>query len=69
MSAYAASILFILPAQIWEYLPKVQASRRGEIEMQSAVQTMIEDGYKAFGLLQPAPQEWNPAMIETTERL
>ena len=69
MSAYAASILFILPAQIWEYLPRVQASLRGEIEMQSAVQTMIEDGYKAFGLLQPAPQEWNPAMIEKTERL
>jgi UDP-N-acetylglucosamine diphosphorylase / glucose-1-phosphate thymidylyltransferase / UDP-N-acetylgalactosamine diphosphorylase / glucosamine-1-phosphate N-acetyltransferase / galactosamine-1-phosphate N-acetyltransferase len=60
MSPYAASILFILPLQIWEYLPKVKASERCEIEMQSAVQRMIEDGYKAFGVLQPAPQEWTP---------
>ena len=60
MSSYAASILFIFPPAIWEYLPKVNASERGEIEMQSAVQSMIEDGYKAFGVLQPAPQEWTP---------
>lgn len=60
MSPYAASILFILPPQIWEYISKVKASERGEIEMQSAVQRMIEDGYKAFGVLQPAPQEWAP---------
>ena len=60
MSPYAASILFIFPPQIWEYLPQVKPSERGEIEMQSAVQKMIEDGYKAFGVLQPAPQEWSP---------
>jgi dTDP-glucose pyrophosphorylase len=60
MSPYAASIMFILPSQIWEYLPKVQPSPRGEIEMQSAIQMMIEDGYKAFGLLQAAPEEWDP---------
>jgi dTDP-glucose pyrophosphorylase len=58
MSLYAASILFIFPSAIWEYLQKIKPSARGEIEMQSAVQMMIEDGYKAFGLLQPAPQEW-----------
>lgn len=68
MSPYAASILFILPRQIWEYLPKVTPSARGEIEMQSAVQTMIQDGYKAFGLLQPAPQEWKAEIIEKVER-
>lgn len=67
MSPYAASIMFILASQIWEYLPKVQPSPRGEIEMQSAVQMMIEDGYKAYGLLQPAPQEWSPKFIEKTE--
>lgn len=64
MSPYAASILFILPSQIWEYLPKMQPSPRGEVEMQSAIQMMIEDGYQAFGLLQPAPQEWTPEFIE-----
>jgi hypothetical protein len=35
--------------------------------MQSAVQKMIENGYKAFGLLQPAPQEWSPELIEKAE--
>jgi dTDP-glucose pyrophosphorylase len=67
MSRYAASIMFILPSQIWECLPKVQPSPRGEIEMQSAIQMMIEDGYKAYGLLQPAPQEWSPEFIGKTE--
>lgn len=61
MSPYAASILFILPPQFWKYLPKLQPSPRGEIEMQAAIQMMIEDGYKAYGLLQPAPEEWKPA--------
>jgi len=60
MSPYAASILFIFHPAIWEYLLRVKPSARGEIEMQSAVQTMIEDGYKAFGLLQYAPREWTP---------
>ena len=36
--------------------------------MQSAVQRMIEDGFKAFGLLQPAPQEWTPELMEKVER-
>lgn len=58
MSPYAASILFILPPSIWEYLPRIQPSPRGEIEMQSAVQMMIEDGFNAYGLLQSAPAEW-----------
>jgi len=68
MSPYAASILFILPSRIWEYLPKIQPSPRGEIEMQSAVQMMIEDGFKTYGLLQPAPQEWTLEFIEKVKR-
>lgn len=63
MSPYAASILFILPSQLWSYLAKLQPSPRGEIEMQAAVQRMIEDGFQAFGLLQPAPEEWKPELI------
>ena len=62
MSPYAASVMFIFPPAIWEYLPKVQPSSRGEIELQSAVDRMIQDGYVAFGLLQPAPQEWTPEL-------
>ena len=63
LSPYAASVMFIFPPAIWKYLPEVQPSPRGEIELQSAVQRMIEDGYQAFGLLQPAPQEWTPELM------
>jgi dTDP-glucose pyrophosphorylase len=63
MSPYAASILFILPPQLWTYLANVQPSPRGEIEMQAAVQMMIEDGFQAFGLRQPAPEEWKAEQI------
>ena len=62
MSPYAASILFILPPQLWRYLSQIQPSARGEIEMQAAVQMMIEDGLQAFGVLQPAPEEWSLAL-------
>jgi mannose-1-phosphate guanylyltransferase len=66
MSPYAASVLFILPYAFWDYLPKIKLSPRGELEMQSAVQMMIEDGFKAYGLLQPAPQEWTPELINNS---
>ncbi|HSD85066.1 MAG TPA: nucleotidyltransferase family protein [Anaerolineae bacterium] len=59
LSPYAASILFILPPQLWQYLTRLQPSARGEIEMQAAVQMMIEDEYQAYGLLQPVPEEWD----------
>jgi len=60
MSPYAASILFILPPQTWDYLLKIQPTERGEIEMQAAINRMLEDGFTAIGLLQPAPREWTP---------
>ncbi len=63
MSPYAASILFILPPQIWEYLTQVMPSERGEIEMQVAIDRMIQDGFKAVGVLQSAPEEWRPPLI------
>ena len=63
LSPYAASVMFIFPSAIWDYLPEVQPSPRGEIELQSAVQCMLDDGYQAFGLLQPAPQEWTPELM------
>lgn len=62
MSPYAASILFIFPPQIWEYLHLIKPSMRGEIEMQAAIDRMLQDGFKAFGVLQPAPLEWDPAL-------
>jgi UDP-N-acetylglucosamine diphosphorylase / glucose-1-phosphate thymidylyltransferase / UDP-N-acetylgalactosamine diphosphorylase / glucosamine-1-phosphate N-acetyltransferase / galactosamine-1-phosphate N-acetyltransferase len=63
MSPFAASILFILPPQIWQYLPRVNPSERGEIEMQSAIDKMIQDGFKAVGVLQSAPEEWKPSLL------
>ncbi len=60
LSPYAASILFILPPQVWGYLAKIQPSERGEIEMQTAIDQMLTDGYSALGVLQPAPREWMP---------
>jgi mannose-1-phosphate guanylyltransferase len=62
MSPFAASILFLFPPQIWDYVSKLEPSARGEIEMQAAVQKMIEDGYKAYGVLQPIPEEWDAAL-------
>jgi dTDP-glucose pyrophosphorylase len=59
LSAYAASVMFIFPPAIWEYLPKIQPSPRGEIETQDAVQMMIDDGYQVLGVLQLAPREWD----------
>jgi len=61
LSPYAASILFIFPPEIWGYLAKIQPSPRGEYELQSAVDAMIQDGFRAYALLQPAPREWEPA--------
>ena len=58
MSPYAASVMFIFPLELWEYLPRVRPSPRGEIELQSAVQMMIDDGFNTYGLLQRAPLEW-----------
>ena len=60
LSPYAASIMFIFPPQIWGYLPMIQPSPRGEMELQSAVNQMLADGFPAFGLLQAAPEEWQP---------
>jgi dTDP-glucose pyrophosphorylase len=63
LSPYAASVIYILPDVVWDYLPRIKPSVRGEIELPNAIQMMIEDGYKAFGLLQPAPNEWQPDFI------
>jgi len=63
LSSYAASVIYIFPHEIWDYLPSIKPSVRNEIELPEAVQMMIEDGFKAFGLLQPAPKEWKPDFI------
>lgn len=64
LSPYAASAMYIFPHAIWRYAARIGPSARGEIELPAAVQMMIEDGYKAYGLLQPAPKEWQKEFME-----
>ncbi|MGE5251719.1 MAG: nucleotidyltransferase family protein [Bacteroidota bacterium] len=63
LSPYAASMIFILPPAIWEYMRAAAPSERGEIEVQPAVDRMIQDGSHAIGLLQRPPREWERPSI------
>ena len=58
LSRYTASLVYILPPAIWDVLPQVPPSPRGEIELPSAVNLLIEQGCAAKGFLQPTPREW-----------
>jgi len=69
LSPYAASVMFIFPPAIWEYLPKLQPSERGEIELQAAVNIMIQEGYQARGVLQSAPLEWKPELSKKVDSI
>jgi dTDP-glucose pyrophosphorylase len=60
LSPYAASVMFIFPPAIWDYISRAAPSPRGELELQTAVQAMIEDQYRAYGVPQAAPEEWDP---------
>lgn len=64
LGPYAASFMYIFPHSIWNYLPRLEPSLRGELELPQAVQMMIEEGYRTYGLLQPAPEEWTPNSID-----
>jgi dTDP-glucose pyrophosphorylase len=57
-SRFAASLIYILPPEIWDLLASVQPSSRGELEIQSAVNHLLREGFTAYGLIQPAPAEW-----------
>ena len=61
-SAYVASLTTILPAATGTYLAQMQPSSRGEYELQTVINQMIDDGYRAQGLEQPPPGEWQPHM-------
>lgn len=61
-SAYVASLTAILPPATGAYLAQMQPSPRGEYELQAVINQMIDDGYRAQGLEQPPPGEWQPHM-------
>lgn len=61
-SDYVASLTTILPATASAYLANMQPSPRGEYELQTIINEMIDDGYQAQGLEQAVPGEWQPHM-------
>jgi len=61
-SRFTAALIYILPPDIWDVLPSLQPSPRGELELPAAVNLLLESGMTAYGLLQPTPSEWTPEM-------
>lgn len=57
-SPYCAYLVYVVPAAIRRYLPRVGLSSRGEYELPDAINQMIADGYPAVGCVQPPPPEW-----------
>lgn len=61
-SDFVASLTTILPAATTAYLANMHPSPRGEYELQMIINQMIDDGYRAQGIEQAAPGEWQPHM-------
>ncbi|MFK7857470.1 MAG: sugar phosphate nucleotidyltransferase [Granulosicoccus sp.] len=57
-SSIGANLTFVLPASIAAYVDDVPVSRRGEREVQQAINSWLRQGGKARGLLQDVPPEW-----------
>ena len=62
-SRFTGALIYILPPKIWNVLPDLQPSSRGELELPAAVNLLLEAGMTAYGLLQPTPAEWSPEML------
>lgn len=48
-SNYAMAGMYFFGPQIWDVLPRLQPSARGEFEITDAIQMLIEDGEKVLG--------------------
>lgn len=59
-SELGANLAFVLPLGVLQHLSQVQASARGEREVQSAINTYLASGGRARGLIQETPSEWTP---------
>ena len=57
-SNIGANLMFVLPSSIASYIEEVPLSRRGEREVQQAINNWLRQGGKARGLLQATPAEW-----------
>ncbi|MEN8199908.1 MAG: nucleotidyltransferase family protein [Thermodesulfobacteriota bacterium] len=54
----AASLIYILPTTVLDYLADVGLSKRGEKELPSVINRMIADGITARGLVQEEMMDW-----------
>jgi len=61
-SDLSANLAYVLPTEIFHYLSSVEASVRGERELQSALNAYLSAGGTARGIEQIAPQEWSPEL-------
>lgn len=61
-SQLSANLIYLLPADIDEAIHQVKPSPRGEKEIQSAVNSYLQEHGAGFSLLQNTPQEWQPDM-------
>lgn len=59
-SPLSANLIYVLPADIVDAMRQVQPSPRGEKEMQSAVNSYLQNNGSGFALEQIAPPEWRP---------
>ena len=57
-SSIGASLLYIVPPDIRGYLQHITLSERGEYELPSVINRMLQDGYEMTGCLQEAPPEF-----------
>lgn len=67
-SRFTAALVYILPPEIWDVLPGLQPSPRGELELTAAVNQLLDTGMTAYGHLQPTPSEWSPEMMNADVR-
>jgi len=59
---FTGALIYILPPEIWNVMPGLKPSSRGELELPTAVNLLLKAGMTAYGLLQPTPAEWAPEM-------
>lgn len=61
-----ASLIYIVPPDIKQFLKHAPLSQRGEYELPELVNLMIGSGFTGKGLIQEAPREWSAGDASTT---
>jgi dTDP-glucose pyrophosphorylase len=61
--AYEASLIYILPPDIWEILPELKPKEGGRFEITSLVNHLLENQFTACGLMQSLPRAWDADLL------